>query len=48
MSQVNDSRVVHGHRISFVRAGSGPVLVLLHGIGNNCQTWAGVMGRLPK
>ena len=46
MTQVNDSRVVHGHRISFVRAGTGPALVLLHGIGNNCQTWAPVIDRL--
>ena len=48
MTQVNDSRVVHGHRISFVRAGSGPALVLLHGIGNNCQTWAPVIDRLAQ
>jgi pimeloyl-ACP methyl ester carboxylesterase len=48
MTQVNDSRVVHGHRISFVRAGSGPALVLLHGIGNNCQTWAPVIDRLAE
>jgi pimeloyl-ACP methyl ester carboxylesterase len=48
MTQVDDSRVVHGHRISFVRAGSGPALVLLHGIGNNCQTWAPVIDRLAE
>ena len=48
MAQVNDSRLVHGHRISFVRAGSGPTLVLLHGIGNNCQTWAPVIDRLAR
>ena len=48
MTQVNDSRVVHGHRISFVRAGSGPALLLLHGIGNNCQTWAAVIDRLAE
>jgi pimeloyl-ACP methyl ester carboxylesterase len=45
---VQDSRVVHGHRVSFVRAGSGPVLVLLHGIANNCQTWSDVAGRLAE
>src|SRR3954468_4504952 len=43
-----ESIVVHGHRRAFVRAGSGPALLLLHGIGNNCQTWAGVMGRLAE
>src|SRR3954449_11798122 len=41
-----ETRVVHGHRRAFVRAGSGPPLLLLHGIGNNCQTWNGVVDRL--
>jgi pimeloyl-ACP methyl ester carboxylesterase len=45
---VREKRVVHGHRRAFVRAGSGPVLLLLHGIGNNCQTWAGVIERLAE
>jgi pimeloyl-ACP methyl ester carboxylesterase len=40
--------VVHGHRRAFVRAGNGPALLLLHGIGNNCQTWAGVIDRLAE
>ncbi|MCW2635218.1 MAG: putative hydrolase, partial [Blastococcus sp.] len=41
-------RVVHGHRRAYVRAGSGPALLLLHGIGNNCQTWSGVIERLAE
>jgi pimeloyl-ACP methyl ester carboxylesterase len=41
-----ETRVVHGHRRAFVRAGSGPPLLLLHGIGNTAQTWAGVLDRL--
>src|SRR3954471_5134196 len=45
---VRDSRVVHGHRRAFVRAGSGPPLLLLHGIGNSAQTWAGVLDRLAE
>jgi pimeloyl-ACP methyl ester carboxylesterase len=45
---VRDSLVVHGHRRAFVRAGSGPALLLLHGIGNNCQTWSGVIDRLAE
>ncbi|WP_104524868.1 alpha/beta fold hydrolase [Blastococcus atacamensis] len=44
--QVADSRVVHGHKRAFVRAGDGPALLLLHGIGNNCRTWAKVIDRL--
>ena len=46
--QVRESFVVHGHRRAFVRAGSGPALLLLHGIGNNCQTWSGVIDRLAE
>jgi pimeloyl-ACP methyl ester carboxylesterase len=45
---VRETRVVHGHRRAFVRAGSGPALLLLHGIGNSCQTWAGVIDRLAE
>jgi pimeloyl-ACP methyl ester carboxylesterase len=48
MALVQETRVVHGHKRAFVRAGSGPALLLLHGIGNNCQTWAGVIGRLAE
>ncbi|HLM04624.1 MAG TPA: alpha/beta fold hydrolase [Blastococcus sp.] len=40
--------MVHGHRRAFVRAGSGPGLLLLHGIGNNCRTWSGVIDRLAE
>src|SRR3954451_17472962 len=43
---VRQSRTVHGHRRAFVLAGSGPPLLLLHGIGNSAQTWAGVVDRL--
>ena len=40
--------MVHGHKRAFLRAGEGPALLLLHGIGNNCQTWAGVIERLAE
>jgi pimeloyl-ACP methyl ester carboxylesterase len=43
---VRESRIVHGHRRAFVLAGSGPPLLLLHGIGNSAQTWAGVIDQL--
>src|SRR3954453_6769518 len=46
--QVSETRVVHGHRRAFVRAGEGPALLLLHGIGNNCRPWAGVIDRLAE
>jgi pimeloyl-ACP methyl ester carboxylesterase len=46
--QVSETRVVHGHRRAFVRAGEGPALLLLHGIGNNCLTWSGIIDRLAE
>jgi pimeloyl-ACP methyl ester carboxylesterase len=46
--QVAESRMVHGYKRAFVRAGEGPALLLLHGIGNNCQTWTGVIDRLAE
>jgi pimeloyl-ACP methyl ester carboxylesterase len=30
---------LHGHRVSYRRGGSGPALLLLHGITNSSQTW---------
>lgn len=30
---------LHGHRVSYRTAGSGPVLLLLHGITNSSETW---------
>ena len=35
-----------GATIHTVWGGSGPPLLLLHGIGNTAQTWAGVVDRL--
>ncbi|MGY1723846.1 alpha/beta fold hydrolase [Blastococcus sp. SYSU DS0533] len=46
--QVRRSRIVHGHKRAFLLAGEGPPLLLLHGIGNTCQTWAGVIDRLAE
>ena len=41
-----ETRVVHGHRRAFVRAGEGPPLLLLHGWPEFWLTWAPVMERL--
>jgi pimeloyl-ACP methyl ester carboxylesterase len=32
-------RTVHGYRRAFVQAGSGPALLLIHGIGDSSETW---------
>jgi pimeloyl-ACP methyl ester carboxylesterase len=39
---------LHGHRVSYRRGGSGPVLLLLHGITNSSATWEGVADELTE
>jgi pimeloyl-ACP methyl ester carboxylesterase len=39
---------VHGHRRAFVMAGSGPALLLLHGLGCDHATWEPVIDGLAK
>ncbi len=39
---------IHGHRRAFVKAGSGPVLLLLHGLGCDHTTWAPVIESLAR
>jgi pimeloyl-ACP methyl ester carboxylesterase len=39
---------IHGYRRAFVRAGSGPALLLLHGIGDSSGTWAGLIPALAE
>jgi pimeloyl-ACP methyl ester carboxylesterase len=40
--------VLHGHRVSFRRAGEGPAIVLIHGIAGNAQTWDEVIPPLAR
>ncbi|WP_307861750.1 alpha/beta fold hydrolase [Nocardioides xinjiangensis] len=40
--------VVHGHRRAYVRAGSGPVVLLLHGLGCDHTTWDAVIDSLAR
>jgi pimeloyl-ACP methyl ester carboxylesterase len=37
---------LHGHRVIYRTAGSGPPLVLIHGMVNSSRHWADVAGRL--
>jgi pimeloyl-ACP methyl ester carboxylesterase len=39
---------LHGHRISYRAAGSGPLVVLLHGIAGSSSTWNDVMPALAR
>src|SRR6201992_4110831 len=39
-------RTVHGYRRAFRIAGSGPVILLIHGIGDNSTTWETVQAKL--
>lgn len=41
-------RTIHGYRRAFRIAGSGPVLLLIHGIGDNSTTWTPVHSRLAR
>jgi pimeloyl-ACP methyl ester carboxylesterase len=38
-----DEIELHGHRVAYRRAGSGPAIVLVHGITSTSATWAQVM-----
>lgn len=39
---------IHGHRRAFVKAGSGPALLLMHGLGCDHTTWEPVIDALAK
>lgn len=40
--------VVHGHSRAYVKAGKGPALLLLHGIGSDLRTWDTVLPQLAE
>lgn len=41
-------RTINGHRRAFRMAGSGPVVVLLHGVGDSSTTWEPVHAKLAQ
>lgn len=41
-------RTVHGYRRAFRTAGRGPVLLLIHGIGDDSSTWAPLLDDLAR
>src|SRR5439155_3629683 len=40
--------VLHGHRVSYRTAGSGPVVLLVHGIAGNSDQWDDVFPLLAE
>jgi pimeloyl-ACP methyl ester carboxylesterase len=42
------SATLHGHAVSYCRAGEGPAVVLLHGIGSSSLTWDSVASALTE
>lgn len=41
-------RVIHGYRRAFRHTGSGPAVLLIHGIGDSSATWAGILPVLAR
>src|SRR4051794_2369516 len=39
---------LHGHRVTYRRAGWGPVILLLHGVAGSSETWAPVIESLAE
>ncbi len=43
-----ETATVHGRSVSYVEAGEGPVLLLIHGIAGTCDNWREVVGPLAR
>jgi pimeloyl-ACP methyl ester carboxylesterase len=41
-------RTIHGYRRAFRIAGSGPALLLIHGVGDNSKSWESVHAKLAQ
>ena len=39
---------IHGHQVGYYAAGSGPALILVHGVASSSRTWRQVMPRLAE
>jgi pimeloyl-ACP methyl ester carboxylesterase len=42
------TRVIHGHERAYVKAGRGPAVLLLHGLGCDSRTWLPVLDQLAR
>jgi pimeloyl-ACP methyl ester carboxylesterase len=43
-----ETATVHGHSVSYLEAGEGPVLLLVHGIAGTCEHWREVVEPLAR
>jgi pimeloyl-ACP methyl ester carboxylesterase len=41
-------RTIHGYRRAYRIAGSGPAIMLIHGIGDNSTTWNAIQAKLAQ
>ena len=41
-------RLIHGYRRAYIHAGRGPAILLIHGIGDCCDTWTEVIPGLAR
>ncbi|HSS24649.1 MAG TPA: alpha/beta hydrolase [Mycobacterium sp.] len=41
-------RTIHGYKRAYRIAGSGPAILLIHGIGDNSTTWEGIHAKLAQ
>ncbi len=41
-------RTIHGYRRAFIKAGSGPAILLIHGIGDSADSWLDVIPGLAS
>jgi pimeloyl-ACP methyl ester carboxylesterase len=49
MSRIEPKTVtIHGRPVTYVEAGKGPVLMLIHGMGGTCENWAEVIEPLGR
>jgi pimeloyl-ACP methyl ester carboxylesterase len=39
---------IHGYQRAYLMAGSGPAILLIHGIGDNADTWRGIISELAQ
>jgi pimeloyl-ACP methyl ester carboxylesterase len=48
MSIENQAVTLHGHSVTYVQKGSGPVLLLIHGMASSLETWRLIVDPLAR